>query len=41
MNASSVAEVDLLINSTSVGMYPQEEASPLADASISRDIPGR
>lgn len=34
MNASSVAEVDLLINSTSVGMYPQEEASPLADASV-------
>ena len=34
MNASCVAEVDLLINSTSVGMYPQEEASPLADASV-------
>jgi len=34
MNTSSVAEVDLLINSTSVGMYPHEEASPLADASV-------
>ena len=34
MNASSVAEVDLLINSTSVGMYPHVEASPLADASV-------
>lgn len=34
MNASSVAEVDLLINSTSVGMYPHAEVSPLADASV-------
>ena len=34
MNASSVAEVELLINSTSVGMYPYEEASPLVDASV-------
>ena len=34
MNTSSVAEVDLLINSTSVGMYPHEDASPLADASV-------
>ena len=34
MNASAVAEVDLLINSTSVGMYPHAEASPLADASV-------
>ncbi|MGB0603338.1 MAG: shikimate dehydrogenase [Candidatus Latescibacterota bacterium] len=34
MDSSAVAEVDLLINSTSVGMYPHEEGSPLADPSV-------
>ena len=34
MASSAVAEVDLLINSTSVGMYPHEEGSPLVDPSV-------
>ena len=34
MDSSAVAEVDLLINSTSVGMYPHEEGSPLVDSSV-------
>lgn len=34
MDASAVAEVDLLINSTSVGMHPYQEASPLAEPSV-------
>ena len=34
MVSSAVAEVDRLINSTSVGMYPHEEGSPLADPSV-------
>lgn len=34
MDSSAVAGVDLLINSTSVGMYPYEEGSPLVDPSV-------
>ncbi len=34
MDSNEVGNVDLLINSTSVGMHPHADASPLVDASV-------